>query len=184
MTTCCAGCSSRWDEIDAQAGFAIDHRAVCAFLARDDQVLGRLERIAALPDGQDPQTRAQLVLLSLVWTRACARRPDTLRASNRFVARPPATERTLLRDVLPGRPAAIDVDAGDWRGDLAAALRTWGAARLLSTSGRTSALARAVADLMVEPLEVDWLQAYPQLEGITREDGQYSVSMSLREAPQ
>ncbi len=174
----------RWDDIDARASFAIDHRAVCAFLARDEQVLGRLERIAALPDGKDPHTRAQLVLLSLVWTRACARRPETLRASNRFVASPPATERTLLRDVLPDRPATIDVDADGWRGDLAVALRTWGAARLLSASGRASALARAVGELMVEPLEVDWLQAYPQLEGITREGGQYSVSISLREAPQ
>ena len=27
-------------------------------------------------------------------------------------------------------------------------------------------------------------QVYPQLEGIVREDGRYSVSMSLREAPQ
>jgi hypothetical protein len=37
---------------------------------------------------------------------------------------------------------------------------------------------------MVDPLEVNWLHAYPQLEGITREGGLYSVSLSLREAPQ
>jgi hypothetical protein len=174
----------RWDDIDARAGFAIDHRAVCAFLAKDDQVLDRLERIAVPANRGDSRTRAQLVLLSLLWTRACARRPETLRASNRFVSNPPATERTLLRDVLPSPPSAVDIEAEDWRGDLAIALRTWGTARLLSTSGSTPALARAIRELMVEPLEVDWLQVYPQLEGIVREGGQYSVSVSMREAAQ
>ena len=174
----------RWDQIDARAGFAIDHRAVCAFLARDNQLLDRLKRIAAPANGEDPQTRAQLVLLSLLWTRACARRPEALRATNRFVPNPPATERTLLRDVLPSRPAAVDVDTEQWRSNLAATLHTWGTAQLISKSGRTPVLAQAVRDLMVEPLEVDWLQVYPQLEGIVREDGRYSVSMSLREAPQ
>ena len=37
---------------------------------------------------------------------------------------------------------------------------------------------------MVDPLEVGWLKVHPQLDGITREAGQYTVSMSLREAPQ
>jgi DEAD/DEAH box helicase/Helicase conserved C-terminal domain len=174
----------RWDDIDACAGFAIDHRAVCAFLAKDDQVLDRLKRIAAPANEGAPQTRAQLVLLSLLWTRACARRPETLRATNRFIPNPAATERTLLRDVLPGLPAAVDVDNAEWRGDLAAALHAWGTARLVSTFGRTPVLAQAVRELMVDPLEVGWLQVYPQMQGIVREAGQYSVSLSLREAPQ
>lgn len=174
----------RWDGIDARAGFAIDHRAVCAFLAKDDQVLDKLKHIAAPANGEDPQTRAHLVLLSLLWTRAYAQRPATLRATNRFIANPPATERTLLKDVLPGRPLAIDIDADEWRSELATALQNSGTARLASTSGSTATLARAVRELMVDPLEVDWLQAYPQLEGIVREGSQYSVSLSLREAPQ
>lgn len=174
----------RWDDIDARAGFAIDHRAVCAFLAKDNQVLDRLERIASPANGGDSQTRAQLVLLSLLWTRACARRPETLRTTNRFILKPTATERTLLRDVLPGRPVAIDVDNGGWRDELAAALHAWGTARLVSESGKTPALAQAVRGLMVEPLEVDWLQVYPQLESVVRESGRYSVTISLREAPQ
>lgn len=174
----------QWDNIDAQAGFAIDHRAVCAFLAKDGQVLDRLERIATPAGGNDTQTRAQLVLLSLLWTRACARRPETLRASNRFASDPPATERTLLRDVLPNRPATVDVEAEDWRDDLATTLRNWGSARLVSKSGSTPKLARAVRELMVEPLDLGWLQTYPQLEGLVREGGHYSVSIALREAPQ
>jgi hypothetical protein len=76
------------------------------------------------------------------------------------------------------------VDAGDWREDLAAALNTWGSAQLVSGSGHADPLARAVRELMVDPLEIDWLKVHPQLDGITREAGQYTVSMSLREAPQ
>jgi hypothetical protein len=173
----------RWDELEARAGFAIDHRAVSAFLAKEDEVLDRLRNIAAPAGDEDLRSRAQLVLLSLLWTRACARRPETLRATNRFAPNAPATERTLLRDVLPSQPAAIDIDAEDWREDLAVALHTRGSAKLVSGFGQADALARAVRELMVDPLEVDWLKVYPQLDGITREAGQYAVSMSLREAP-
>jgi DEAD/DEAH box helicase/Helicase conserved C-terminal domain len=174
----------RWDDLDARAGFAIDHRAVCAFLANDDEVLDRLRSIAAPAGDDDLRSRAQLVLLSLLWTRACARRPETLRAASRFASTSPPTERTLLRDVLPSRPADIDVDVVDWRENLANALRSRGAAQLVSGSGQPDALAGAVRDLMVDPLETGWLKVYPQLDGIAREAGRYTVSLSLREAPQ
>ena len=143
-----------------------------------------LGRIVPRPKGRDPRARAQLVLLSLLWTRAYARRPETLRTASRFVANPAPTERTLLADVLPDGPPAVDVDDDDWRVNLAAALQARGTSRLVSTSGATPALAEAIRELMVDPLEVNWLHAYPQLEGITREGGLYSVSLSLREAPQ
>jgi DEAD/DEAH box helicase/Helicase conserved C-terminal domain len=174
----------RWDDLDTQAGFAIDHRAVCAFLAKDDEVLERLRSIAAPAAEDDLHMRGQLVLLSLLWTRACARRPETLRAASRFVSNPPPTERTLLRDVLPSRPPPVDVDLDGWREALAATLHGRGAAQLVSGTGQTDAVAGAVRELMVDPLEAGWLKVYPQLDSITREGGRYTVSMSLREAPQ
>jgi hypothetical protein len=76
------------------------------------------------------------------------------------------------------------VDAGDWREDLATALHGRGAAQLASGSGQADGLARAIRELMVDPLEAGWLKVYPQLDGIAREAGRYTVSMSLREAPQ
>jgi DEAD/DEAH box helicase/Helicase conserved C-terminal domain len=175
---------ARWDAIDARARFALDHRAVCAFLAEDDEVADLITRIVSPAEGRDPRARAQLVLLSLLWTRAYARRPETLRATNRFVANQALTERTLLSDVLPAGPPSVDVDDEDWRAKLAAALQARGASRLVSTSGATPTLAQAIRELMVDPLEVNWLHVHPQLEGITREGGRYSVSLSLREAPQ
>ena len=174
----------RWDDLDTRAGFAIDHRAVCAFLAKEEEVLDRLRSIAAPATDNDLHSRAQLVLLSLLWTRACARRPETLRTANRFASNSPPTERTLLRDVLPTRPAAIDVDGGAWREDLATALHSRGAAQLISGSGQTDAVAEAMRELMVDPLDAGWLKVYPQLDSIACEAGRYTVSMSLREAPQ
>ena len=49
---------------------------------------------------------------------------------------------------------------------------------------RRMPLPRAIRELMVDPLEAGWLKVYPQLDGIAREAGRYTVSMSLREAPQ
>src|SRR5262249_13840106 len=153
----------------------------CSFLAEDDEVTDLITRIVSPTEGRDPRARAQLVLLSLLWTRSYARRPETLRTTNRFVANQALTERTLLSDVLPAGPPSVDVDDEDWRAKLAAALQTRGASRLVSTSGTTPTLAQAVRELMVDPLEVNWLHVHPQLEGITREGGRYSVSLSLRE---
>ena len=166
----------RWDAIDARAGFAIDHRAVCAFLAEDDQVVDMLTRIVSPAEGRDPRARAQLVLLSLLWTRAYARRPETLRAANRFVVQFGSHGADPFARRAARRPAAVDVDDEDWRDDLAVALQAGVSAQLVSWSGQTTALARAIRELMVDPFEVDWLQVHPQLDGITRDGGQYSVS--------
>ncbi|WP_156758349.1 protein DpdJ [Actinokineospora pegani] len=174
----------QWDAIDLRAGFAIDHRSVCAFLAEDGQVLAALQQLAGSSTGDDRRARAQSVLLSLLWTRACARRPETLRASNRFVANPPATERTFVEHALPGRPKGVDVDRNGWREDLIAVLRTWGEARVFSTKANASALSAAVRSLIVDPLEVDWLHAYPKVTGAVRDGGRHSVSVTLQEAPQ
>jgi hypothetical protein len=38
--------------------------------------------------------------------------------------------------------------------------------------------------LMVNPLEVDWLHVHPKLDCVLRENGRFSVSMNLQEAPQ
>ncbi|MGW5054357.1 protein DpdJ [Actinokineospora sp. NPDC004072] len=173
----------RWDEIDAAAGFAVDYRAVCAFLAVDDDIVARLRSIAPAST-DDGGTRAQSVLLSLLWTRATARRAETLRASNRFAYNSPPTERTLLRDILPEGPRGVDIDTDDWRETLVVVLRTWGSARIFSSSGRQAELARCLRDLMITPLEIDWLQVYPHVDGVVRENGRYSIALTLHEAPQ
>ena len=100
----------RWDAIDARAGFAIDHRAVCAFLAEDDQVADLLGRIARRPRDE---TRGP----GRNWScSACCGRGRTHAAPKRC-GRPAvswrtrlSTERTLLADVLPAGPPAVDVD--------------------------------------------------------------------------
>jgi len=173
-----------WETIDVRAGFAIDHRTVCAFLAEDPNVRQQLARVAASGRQVDETSRAQTVLLSLLWTRACARRPEALRTSNRFASNPPLTERTLLKALLPTVGDLVDIDDSEWRASLSTALRRWGSARVTSGRCDAHALSEALRDLMVEPLEVDWLQVYPRIEGTTRDGAQYTVRLALREAPQ
>ena len=106
-------------------------------------MLDKLESIAPLPKGGSETPGATCPPQPAVDTGLRAS-PETLRATNRFVANPALTERTLLVDVLPARPPAVDVDDEDWRTDLAAALHARGTSRLVSTSGATSALAQAI----------------------------------------
>ncbi|MEV6638464.1 protein DpdJ [Amycolatopsis sp. NPDC051371] len=174
----------KWDEFDVRARFAIDHRAICTFLAEDEEVLALLKRIASPRTSTEWEVQKQSTLLSLLWTRACARRPETLRTSNRFVLNPPATERSLLRDVLPEQARAVDVDQACWREDVVSVLRTWGSARIFSSSDNSTVLSDAMRGLMVTPLEVDWLHVHPKLDCVLRENGRFSISMNLQEAPQ
>ena len=97
---------------------------------------------------------------------------------------PALTERTLLADVLPARPPAVDVDDENWRSDLAEALHARVPPAWSARPARRPLWLEAIRELMVDPLEINWLHVHPQLEGITREGGLYSVSLSLREAPQ
>jgi hypothetical protein len=173
----------RWDDIDSRVGFAVDHRTACAVLAEDKEVLDLLSQVVSAA-GTRSSHQAPSVLQSLLWVRACARRPESLRASNRFLLDAPLTERTLMRDCLPKPPADVDVDADEWPQTVASALQSWGQARLVSRTGNVHRLACAVRTLSVEPLETDWLLAHPELTGLTREEGRPVVTLSLREAPQ
>ncbi|MDT5016227.1 MAG: hypothetical protein QOD39_2387 [Mycobacterium sp.] len=174
----------RWDEIDSGAGFGVDPRSVAILLATDDELVEALRRISGAGAAALTTTTVQSVIQSLLWPRAVARRAQSLRVINYFVANPPATERTLLRNLLPAPATAIDVGATDWRDALADALRVTGTARLISSRNNVSELAAALRGLLVTPLDMEWLFVYPQVVGVSRDHGQVSLLMTSREAPQ
>jgi hypothetical protein len=176
---------ARWDEAEERAGFAIDHRAISAFLARDEAVMYRLNEFAGGSSGSESPTRTQSVLMGLLWTRGCAARPQALRATNRFLFETRATERTLVKAVLPAEPPQVDVDDANWRAALAHILRVNGRALLCSGSGDVARLSTAARNLVVDPVDLDWLRVFPQVHSMVREiDGTVSVRVVVREAPQ
>jgi hypothetical protein len=175
---------AKWNHIEAQAGFAVDHRTASVLLASDSEVSDAVRQVNSSAQGEMSSATIQSVIQSLLWARACARRPEALRASNRFVDNPLQTERTLVRDLIPNAAVSVDVDKSDWRQTLVEALKATGSALLITGNSNAVALANAIRGLMVEPIDFDWLLVHPQVESITRYRGRFSAVVSSREAPQ
>jgi len=175
---------AKWDDIDADTGFAVDHRTASVLLASDSEVSDAVRQVNRSAQGEMSLTTIQSVIRSLLWARACARRPEALRVSSRFVDNPALTERTLVRDLLPNAAVTVDVHKSDWRQTLVEALKVTGSALLISENSNVAALANAIRGLMVQPLDFEWLLVHPQVESITRDRGRFSAVVSSREAPQ
>lgn len=174
---------SRWEDLELQAGFAIDHRAACALLADDSGIRSMLA--TAIPGAGAADSRwAQSVLLGLLWVSAEARRSSSLVATNRFVEEAPLTERTLLLDSLGESIEAVDVDDENWLDLLTERLGNAGRCRLTSGTDDRRRLKSALLELATRPIELGWLHVHPHLEALTRTDGIVHVEVSLEEAPQ
>jgi hypothetical protein len=176
-------CLARWTSMEESAGFAIDQRSAAAVLARDAAV--QVAIAAAVPGGNPKDvTWVQVVLLGLLWVRSEERRPTSLRATNWFVRNPPATERTLVLDVIGKMGDAVSVTDPGWRELLAERLGALGRCRLASSPEDHEVLKSALVHLETRPLELGWLLVHPRVEGITRGDGLLSIEVSLEEAAQ
>jgi hypothetical protein len=176
-------CLSRWTSMEETAGFAIDQRSAAAVLARDPEIQSAIG--AAVPGGNPTDVAwAQVVLLGLLWVRAEERRPASLMATNWFVRNQPATERTLVLDVIGMQGDAVNVSDPGWRGLLAERLGALGRCRLTSSPDDHPALKEALVDLETRSLELGWLLVHPRVEAMARGDGVLSIEVSLEEAAQ
>ncbi|MGV0718641.1 protein DpdJ [Mycolicibacterium sp. XJ662] len=175
---------AKWDDIDRHAGFAVDHRTAAVLLASDSEVSDTIRQVNGSAQAEMSLAAVQSVIQSLLWARASARRPEALRVGNRFVDNPPLTERTLVRDVLPSTEATVNVDIPDWRDPLVEALKATGSATLVTESANVAVLAGAIRELIVQPIDFDWLLIHPQVESITRDNGRFSAVVTSGETPQ
>ncbi|GAA0426064.1 hypothetical protein Acor_54690 [Acrocarpospora corrugata] len=176
-------CLARWEDIEARAGFAIDHRSICMALAADPHIRDRL--VLAVPEGaSEGETWAQSVLQGLLWPRAEARRAQSLVASNRFVNEGPMTERTLVLDALPDPVDNVDIDDPQWTRRLTERIAASGRCRLVSGTNDRARLKQALQHLVTQPIELGWLHVHPHVEAASRRDGFLAVDVSLEESPQ
>lgn len=176
-------CLTRWADIEARAGFAIDHRSICMALAADPDI--RVGLVKAVPESaSEGETWARSVLQGLLWPSAEARRAQSLVASNRFVNEAPMTERTLVLDALSDPVEDVDVDDSHWVRQLTERIAASGRSRLVSGTDDRARLKQALQRLVTHPVELGWLHVHPHVEAASRNDGLLAVNVSLEESPQ
>jgi hypothetical protein len=90
----------------------------------------------------------------------------------------------LVLDRLTQEVPLIQLEGINWRDQVLDALKVHGAAQLTGRPEQGAALKAAVLSLAVQPLEVDFLHLYPQVEGIEYAGAQITVSLNLPEAIQ
>lgn len=75
------------------------------------------------------------------------------------------------------------VNFGDanWRGQLHAALANGGTAHLTCARELEAELHRALYPLLLEPVNFDYLQFFPSIEQVRRDDASTTVTFAFRE---
>lgn len=172
----------RWREYEEHLGVEVDAR-VFAYLASSSETLDAvLRRINPDGGGEAQQWRLQ-VIHSLLWPRGHVIRGQALASYNPFHTAPEA-DRHLLVDILDASEVPIQLSSPDWWEQVAMSLRTRGIARLTAPPSDAPGLRRALLDLATSPLEVDYLQFYPQVEGLERGANGLTATLYLPESVQ
>lgn len=170
-----------WRAEEERLNVEIDAR-VFAYVAsaRDDldRALGSIAQVAA-PD----RTWRFQAIYGLLWPRGNAIRARALAAYNRFAYIPDA-DREILLDVLRPAERRVSLDAPDWRGEVTEVLRHEGAVSLVASSDNHKELKSALLDLVAEPLDINFLHLYPQVEGFRREPDALVAMLRMRETIQ
>ncbi|MDQ3802286.1 MAG: DEAD/DEAH box helicase [Acidobacteriota bacterium] len=170
-----------WRAEEERLNVEIDAR-VFAYVAsaRDDldRALGFIGQVA-VPD----RTWRFQAIYGLLWPRGNTIRARALAAYNRF-AHIPDVEREILLDVLRPAERRVSLDDPDWRGEVTEVLKHVGAVSLVASSANHDELKSALLDLVAEPLDINFLHLYPQVEGFRREPDALVAMLRMRETIQ
>lgn len=172
---------TRWREEEARLGIEIDAK-VFAYVASADEDLDRALAHIGQFLSSDRTWRFQAIY-GLLWPRGNVIRGRALSTHNRFSAIPTA-DRELLLDLLRPSEIRVSINDANWRADVSTGLREGGTVSLTAKIDQQLMLKRALLDLVVDPLDINFLHFYPQLEGLRRESTQLVATLVLREALQ
>ena len=135
------------------------------------------------PDARrDPYVCFQ-VLYGRLWLRGSVIRNRAVSFYNPFSIVPEA-DREILLDVLQPAETVVKLEEPNWQEQVNEALRTVGTASLSARSTSRQALKSALLKIMMEPVDVDFLNLYPAVEGMRRTSQGYVARLRIREALQ
>lgn len=167
-----------WQREEERLKVEIDARVFAYVASGNDDLEKALSHI-----GTSDRTWRFQTIYGLLWPRGNVIRGRALTTYNRF-AKIPAADRELLLDMLRPSEHRISLNEPNWRQDIGEVLKLAGAASLVTGLTEQRALKTALLDLVREPLDINYLHFYPQLEGFRRESDCLVAILGLREAIQ
>jgi hypothetical protein len=131
------------------------------------------------------------VIYGLLWARGNVVRSRSVRVAesralssyNPFAVLPDA-DRELLLDLLQVDERQVWIHDPDWREQMEEAFRQGRSVSLIARHSGRCDLKSAMLSLAAEPLELGFLQVYPQVEGVQRHPRGFAARLRVREAIQ
>ncbi|TCP53873.1 helicase-like protein [Tumebacillus sp. BK434] len=173
-----------WNAEEARLGVELDARVFAYVASASSQIYDRFQAALAHIDSNlvdDENWRYQLIY-SLIWARGNSIRSKNLSSYNPYVEDIQAERMLLLRDVSGG--VTVDLSDPDRMKKIGDALLNCGTVRLRALLSQHEELRHAILQLLVNPIEIEYLHLYPRVEGLQREGDHYLVALDLREAIQ
>jgi hypothetical protein len=169
----------RWDELESRLGIDVELRVFAYVAASDSEIRKRIQTIARGQVGESGWEIGQIV--GLLWSRGYRLRSSALQAYSPFRKYEP-TDRLLFADVVRPPDSVVNGNDEGWRDAVDTRLvETARATIRVRTDDRAARIVRA---LLVEPTNVDVLEFYPRVVGLSRSTDGIDIRVELREARQ
>lgn len=173
-----------WTQIEQRLGIGVDLRVFCYLAACDSKFETRLREIILANTGAQPTTADVVgVVSSILWPRAIEVRTHTLSGYSPFHERG-FTDPALVRELLlTDRVSEVRFGAPNWRAQLHTELASRGSVRLSAPREENldEQLRRQLASLLATPINVDYLQFFPSVEEVRRDEAATTITLILRE---
>jgi hypothetical protein len=168
-------------EEEERLGIELDSRVFAYLASEQTELADALVHID--PEISNDRVFRFHALYGLLWPRGIIVRSNALSSYNPYAALPP-TERLLVLDRLTGATPSVHLGSKGWRDEVNASLRSHGIVRLFAELNDRNLLRDSLLSLSAEPLEIDALLLYPQIEGVVRGTSGFQVALHLPEAIQ
>jgi hypothetical protein len=171
-----------WEDLEQRFELALGLREFCSIAVGLTEVRTELERMVRQASGA-PTAQLDLVsvLSGLLWPRGTEIRQRTLQSYNPFRTRR-VTDPALVRHVLLNpNMATINLENADWQLQFAEQIAETGAVQLTASRSSEHLVRSAIVKVVATPVDVGYLQFFPFLERIERDENETRVTFGMRE---
>jgi hypothetical protein len=172
---------NEWEALESRFSLSIGLREFCYLALKLPDI--RIDLISFLGNNASNDSDAELiqVLSGLLWPRGIEIRQRSLQSYNPFQLRR-VTDPALVRTLLLGTNiAVVSITQPEWTVQVAKFLSDNGIVQLQADRNNEGLLRSAIINVIGRPVDVGYLQFFPVVERIEREETDTRVTLSLRE---
>lgn len=173
-----------WEALEQRFGVAIGLREFCCLALQDRDLRGEIVKALGNLSGAAPQDADLIAVLSgLLWPKGIEIRQRTLQSYNPFRARR-LSDPALIRHLLlnPNLPLVqLPSEGDDWYAQFAQVIAERGIVQLAAPRSADRRLRAAIVRIVSSAVDVGFLQFFPYLERVEKDEHEIRVVFTIRE---